>query len=240
MSSLAHPDFKSSTFVNVLTAEYRNFYALSKKHHPDHNPNDSYAAERFVKISEAYAVLGNPPKREKYDRETQRTTPGGSPDAPKGSHSSSAPYGARPASGLSRRRTQFRGPPPSFYRSGGWGAHGAKRKEQADATASAHSRSTFRSGSADTNAGGGFGPAGAADGLDNDVPHFDREGHVRTQEQQDQRRVRRVGEEAVDYSSGGSMLLNFLAVSGILAVTVLVPTLFVHRKNQRHSNNDSV
>ncbi|KAL8720348.1 MAG: hypothetical protein Q9225_002776 [Loekoesia sp. 1 TL-2023] len=217
----------------------KNFYALSKKHHPDRNPNDSHAAERFVEISEAYAVLGNPPKRAKYDRETQRVTSGGSQHPPRGSHSSSAPYGARPATGLSKRRTQFRGPPPSFYRSGGWGRYGAKRQQQADATASAHANATFGSGSTGTPAGGGFGPGGASEGLDNDVPHFDREGHIRTQEQQDQRRGRRVGEVATDYSTGGNIVLNFFLVSGILALTILIPTVIVRRRHPRQSNDDA-
>lgn len=211
----------------------RSFYALSKKHHPDHNPNDIHAAERFVKISEAYAILGNPPKREKYDRESQGTA---SNSAPKGSYSSSAPYGARPASGLSKRRTQFRGPPPSFYRHGAWGLHGAKRQQQADSTATGHAAAASGLGASTA---GGFGPAGSPDGLDNDVPHFDRQGHIRTQEQQDQRRVRRAGEQAIDYVYGGSIFLNFVFISGILVVACLIPVVFVNRKSGRRRGHEN-
>ncbi|KAL8938850.1 MAG: hypothetical protein Q9211_003016 [Gyalolechia sp. 1 TL-2023] len=218
--------------------KYRSFYTLSKKHHPDRNPDDKHAAERFVKVTEAYAILGNPPKREEYDRETQRTATEHWRNAPKGSYSSSAPHGSRPASGLSKRRTQFRGPPPSFYRNGGWGQHRVKRQQPADATASAHADAASRSGSAGATRGG-FGPAGSPEGFDYDVPHFDRDGHMRRQEQQDHRRGRRVGEETVDYSNGGSMLLNFLIVSGILAVTVFIPTVFVRRR-QSHRKNDDI
>lgn len=216
----------------------RNFYALSKKHHPDHNPDDAHAAERFVEISEAYAVLGNPPKREKYDRETWRTGTGTLHDARRGSYSSSASYGARPASGLSKRRTQFRGPPPSFYRNGAWGQHGAKRQREADSMTSAHMSAASDPVTTGAPLRGGFGPAGSPDGLDYDVPHFNRKGHIRTQEQQDQRRVRRAGGEAVDYGNEGSILLNFFFISGILAVACLAPAIFVKRKNARESDTD--
>jgi molecular chaperone DnaJ len=40
---------------------------LAKKHHPDANPNDARAADRFKEISEAYNVIGDPEKRKQYD-----------------------------------------------------------------------------------------------------------------------------------------------------------------------------
>jgi molecular chaperone DnaJ len=40
---------------------------LAKKHHPDANPNNKAAAERFKEISEAYSVLSDTEKRKKYD-----------------------------------------------------------------------------------------------------------------------------------------------------------------------------
>lgn len=44
------------------------YHRLAMLHHPDRNPDDPGAAERFRKIHEAYQVLGNPQKRQMYDR----------------------------------------------------------------------------------------------------------------------------------------------------------------------------
>jgi len=41
---------------------------LAKKYHPDRNPNDKQAEERFKEINEAYQVLSDAKKREVYDR----------------------------------------------------------------------------------------------------------------------------------------------------------------------------
>ena len=49
--------------------EIRKAYRkLARKNHPDVNPDDKDAADRFKKIQEAYAVLGDSEKREQYDR----------------------------------------------------------------------------------------------------------------------------------------------------------------------------
>ncbi len=44
---------------------------LARKHHPDKNPGDPHAAERFREITEAYDILTDPGARETYDRNYQ-------------------------------------------------------------------------------------------------------------------------------------------------------------------------
>lgn len=41
---------------------------LARKYHPDVNPGDKAAEEKFKQISEAYDILGDEKKREEYDR----------------------------------------------------------------------------------------------------------------------------------------------------------------------------
>ncbi|KAI9829774.1 MAG: hypothetical protein M1819_006011 [Sarea resinae] len=196
----------------------RKFYLLSKSHHPDRNLNDPEAASRFVKVSEAYAVLGSPKKRERYDSERHHTS--SSSGSRQGSHSStSGPAGARPASGLSKRRTHFRGPPPSFYRSGGWGSQGEKRRTQAQASATATAASASGSGA-------GFGPGGTQTGREDDVPHFNRTAHLRTQEQTEERRRKRMVDDSTFLQSEGSVLFNVVLIGGIITLAVFLPSMF--------------
>lgn len=166
-------------------------------------------------------MLGDKAKRENYDREWARHFGPQHPSPASGgaggyaggggqgeAETAQAMRGGRPASGLSRRRTAFRGPPPSFYRSGGWGASGAKRKENAYTAGSGagpNSDAGAGAGGSGYAAGSEAGEGGAGAGAQqeqgqgqkynnaeddpnwpfttdpNDVPHFNRRIHYHTQ-----------------------------------------------------------
>src|SRR5262245_36309054 len=52
------------------------FRRLAVKYHPDKNPNDSAAEERFKEAAEAYEVLSDEEKRARYDRYGHAATNG--------------------------------------------------------------------------------------------------------------------------------------------------------------------
>ncbi|HEU4401800.1 MAG TPA: J domain-containing protein [Candidatus Polarisedimenticolia bacterium] len=53
-------------------AEIKKVYRrLARKYHPDLNPGDKRAEERFKQITEAYEILSNPDKRRAHDRELE-------------------------------------------------------------------------------------------------------------------------------------------------------------------------
>jgi len=54
---------------DAKAAEIKKVYRrLARKYHPDVNPGNKTAEEKFKKISEAYHVLSDPDKRAKYDQ----------------------------------------------------------------------------------------------------------------------------------------------------------------------------
>lgn len=220
--------------VTATAAEIKKqFYALSLAHHPDRNRSDPTATARFASISSAYHVLSDSTRRARYDRDhgidrlvTQsRNTsthssanPGQHPMGSYSSyganlHSKGASYvGSRPASGLSKRRGPFRGPPPSFYAHGGYGA--SARRGPTGATAAGAGQQEGKATPADED------PTSFIDR--NPVYHFDARSHFRTQSAEDaRRRERRSRELGIDLDDanlarGGSTALRFLVVSGIL------------------------
>ena len=63
---------------NATQDEIKKAYRkLARESHPDNNPDDKKAEDRFKRISEAYETLSDPKKREQYDAVGDR--PAGGP-----------------------------------------------------------------------------------------------------------------------------------------------------------------
>ncbi len=82
---------KGSSAAEVKKAYKR----LARQLHPDLNPGDKAAEERFKEINEAYAVLSNPEKKKQYDT---YGTMGAEPPRDPGIHFDGFDFGAGPAS----------------------------------------------------------------------------------------------------------------------------------------------
>jgi molecular chaperone DnaJ len=73
-SDWATKDFYKTLGVkkDATAADIKKAYrTLARANHPDSNPNNKHAEERFKEVSEAYSVLSSPEKRKEYDE--QRT-----------------------------------------------------------------------------------------------------------------------------------------------------------------------
>lgn len=83
------PDYYATLGIppDATTAHIKKAYrTLARQHHPDRNPGDPSAAERFKAVTLAYEILADPARRKVYDATrppvttTTITTPG--PDGP--------------------------------------------------------------------------------------------------------------------------------------------------------------
>src|SRR6266542_1257683 len=103
---------------SVTADEIKKAYRkLARKYHPDVNPNDKSAEEKFKEISEAYEVLSDPEKRKRYDQlgagwkaGSDFTPPPGW--APGSSTAISGIFSAQAASAISLKRSSGRGAAP--------------------------------------------------------------------------------------------------------------------------------
>jgi len=67
---MAQTDYYKALGVNKSASQdeiKKAFRKLAVKYHPDRNPGDKSAEEKFKEINEAYAVLSDPKKKEEYD-----------------------------------------------------------------------------------------------------------------------------------------------------------------------------
>lgn len=62
--------YKALGVEKTATAEQikKAYRKLARQHHPDVNPNDKSAEQKFKEINEAHEVLSDPEKRKKYDQ----------------------------------------------------------------------------------------------------------------------------------------------------------------------------
>src|SRR3954451_10118569 len=68
---------------------------LARKYHPDRNPDDESAEERFKDIQAAYDIVGDDDKRKQYERGGMFFGRGaGRPGAPCPAAAGQAPFGA--------------------------------------------------------------------------------------------------------------------------------------------------
>ncbi|HEV3093649.1 MAG TPA: molecular chaperone DnaJ [Solirubrobacteraceae bacterium] len=74
------PDYYKTLGVDKKASpeEIKKAYRkLARRYHPDRNPDDKQAEERFKEISQAHDVLGDPEKRKQYDSGTGPFAAGG-------------------------------------------------------------------------------------------------------------------------------------------------------------------
>jgi hypothetical protein len=139
---------------------------------------------------------------------------------------------------LNKKRGTFRGPPPSFYKSGGYGKHEAKRTEYA--YRNAPGAAPGEAGGAEGEEGyGGYGPGQTSHGYS--VPHFDDVRHKQTHDSVNEfifaRRRARTRTPLREEWDGSGLIFNFVLVGGGLTLIIWSITLF-GEDSQKKLEND--
>lgn len=147
-------------------------------------------------------------------------------------HKGGSYAGSRPASGLSKRRGAFRGPPPSFYAQGGYGATGRTAEGAYASGGSGGGGSSFK----ESPKGQEYDPEDPTGFIDrNQLHYFNARGHFRTQRAEDARRSERrskvmretVRDEVVVGEGGGQFGgLRFVICCGILVIAGAMSGVF--------------
>src|ERR687886_2447424 len=73
---------------------------LARQYHPDRNPGDESAEERFKEIQSAYDIVGDPDKRKQYDRGGIFFGSGGRPGTGAGAGTAGGGFGGFEAGGF--------------------------------------------------------------------------------------------------------------------------------------------
>jgi molecular chaperone DnaJ len=120
MSAPKHDYYDTLKVPRKATADEirKSYRKLARKHHPDLNPGDKSAEDRFKNVQEAYDILSDPKKRQMYDQYgfySESGFPGAGPAGPAG-------HGAHPG-------MDFGGFDFSDMAAGASGAKGGPRTE---------------------------------------------------------------------------------------------------------------
>ncbi len=128
----------------------RAYLALAVKFHPDRNPGDESAEERFKDISQAYAILSDATARAKYDRLRPKSPKQGGRPQSKAQTTTSKPSSTQQKQSSSDGRTSASagGNASAGNTTGGTSANSSAKSAGGQSTQGAQSKSSEGSGAA--------------------------------------------------------------------------------------------